>query len=240
MPRFTLCNSSLSGVSAQCRLMRGGGFMMDRSAGPRRAGRSVRPALAASTRSCRVEDVVSGFGVWAWLERRVVLWFRVVESCASWSSRFGLLGAGGAQEWFDDVQELIRGGGERHVPGAGPAQDLRGHRLDHARPAEPGGRGRAAAQGHAGALPETGSCASPRRGLRAHDPRPARRPAARLDGRCPGRRPAALRSFVNGLRHDLAAVTARLTLPWSNGPPRAQSTRSNSLKRQCFGRADFR
>jgi len=28
----------------------------------------------------------------------------------------------------------------------------------------------------------------------------------------------ALHSFVNGLRQDLAAVTAGLTLPWSNGP----------------------
>jgi transposase len=27
----------------------------------------------------------------------------------------------------------------------------------------------------------------------------------------------ALHSFVTGLRHDLAAVTAGLTLPWSNG-----------------------
>jgi transposase len=28
----------------------------------------------------------------------------------------------------------------------------------------------------------------------------------------------ALHSFVTGLRQDLAAVTAGLTLPWNNGP----------------------
>jgi transposase len=30
----------------------------------------------------------------------------------------------------------------------------------------------------------------------------------------------ALHSFITGLRQDLAAVTAGLTLPWNNGPPR--------------------
>ncbi|WP_210435149.1 ISL3 family transposase [Saccharopolyspora sp. ASAGF58] len=47
----------------------------------------------------------------------------------------------------------------------------------------------------------------------------------------------ALRSFVNGLRQDLAAVTAGLTLTWSNGPTEGAVNRAKYLKRQSFGRA---
>jgi len=47
----------------------------------------------------------------------------------------------------------------------------------------------------------------------------------------------ALHSFVNGLRQDLAAVTAGLTLPWNNGPTEGAVNRAKMLKRQCFGRA---
>jgi len=47
-----------------------------------------------------------------------------------------------------------------------------------------------------------------------------------------------LRSFVNGLRGDLAAVTAGLTLPWSNGPTEGAVTRIKSVKRAMFGRAN--
>jgi transposase len=47
-----------------------------------------------------------------------------------------------------------------------------------------------------------------------------------------------LRSFVNGLRSDLAAVTAGLTLPWSNGPTEGTVTRIKSVKRAMFGRAN--
>jgi transposase len=47
-----------------------------------------------------------------------------------------------------------------------------------------------------------------------------------------------LRSFINGLRGDLAAVTAGLTLPWSNGPTEGTITRIKSLKRAMFGRAN--
>jgi transposase len=47
----------------------------------------------------------------------------------------------------------------------------------------------------------------------------------------------ALRSFVNGLRQDLAAVTAGLTLSWNNGPTEGAVNRAKMLKRQCFGRA---
>jgi transposase len=47
----------------------------------------------------------------------------------------------------------------------------------------------------------------------------------------------ALRSFVAGLRADLDAVTAGLTLPYSSGPVEGQVTRIKLLKRQMYGRA---
>jgi len=49
----------------------------------------------------------------------------------------------------------------------------------------------------------------------------------------------ALHSFVTGLRHDLAAVTAGLTLPWSNGPTEGTVNKVKMIKRQMFGRAGF-
>ncbi|CRK59259.1 Mobile element protein [Alloactinosynnema sp. L-07] len=49
----------------------------------------------------------------------------------------------------------------------------------------------------------------------------------------------ALHSFVTGLRQDLAAVTAGLTLPWNNGPAEGAVNRIKMLKRQCFGLANF-
>jgi transposase len=49
----------------------------------------------------------------------------------------------------------------------------------------------------------------------------------------------ALRSFVNGLRLDLPAVTAGLTLPYSNGPMEGANTKVKLLKRQIYGRAGF-
>jgi transposase len=49
----------------------------------------------------------------------------------------------------------------------------------------------------------------------------------------------ALDSFVTGLRHDLTAVTAGLTLPWSNGPTEGTVNKVKMLKRQTFGRAGF-
>jgi transposase len=48
-----------------------------------------------------------------------------------------------------------------------------------------------------------------------------------------------LARFARGLRDDLAAVTAGLTLPWSNGPVEGQVTRLKLLKRQSYGRAGF-
>jgi hypothetical protein len=47
----------------------------------------------------------------------------------------------------------------------------------------------------------------------------------------------ALARFARGLQEDLAAVTAGLTLPWSNGPVEGQITRLKLLKRQGYGRA---
>jgi transposase len=48
-----------------------------------------------------------------------------------------------------------------------------------------------------------------------------------------------LRSFANGLRRDLAAVTAGLTLPYSSGAVEGQVNRIKMIKRQMFGRAKF-
>ena len=50
---------------------------------------------------------------------------------------------------------------------------------------------------------------------------------------------APLRGFARGLRHDLAAVTAGLTLPWNSGPVEGHVNRIKMLKRQMYGRASF-
>jgi len=44
--------------------------------------------------------------------------------------------------------------------------------------------------------------------------------------------------FAQGLRADLAAVQAGLTLPWSNGPVAGHVNRLKLRKRQGYGRAD--
>jgi transposase len=49
----------------------------------------------------------------------------------------------------------------------------------------------------------------------------------------------ALARFAQGLREDLAAVNAGLTLPWSHGSVQGQITRLKLLKRQGDGRAGF-
>ncbi|MEO3781623.1 ISL3 family transposase [Micromonospora sp. B11E3] len=49
----------------------------------------------------------------------------------------------------------------------------------------------------------------------------------------------ALHSFVHGLRMDLPAVVAGLTLPHSNGPIEGANTKIKFLKRQMYGRAGF-
>jgi transposase len=49
----------------------------------------------------------------------------------------------------------------------------------------------------------------------------------------------ALNGFVQGLRKDLPAVIAGLTLPYSNGPIEGANTKVKFLKRQMYGRAGF-
>jgi transposase len=49
----------------------------------------------------------------------------------------------------------------------------------------------------------------------------------------------ALARFARGLREDLAAVTAGLTLAWSNGVTEGQIHRLKLVKRQGYGRAGF-
>ena len=49
----------------------------------------------------------------------------------------------------------------------------------------------------------------------------------------------ALHGFVHGLRRDLPAVVAGLTLPYSNGPTEGVNTKIKLLKRQMYGRAGF-
>lgn len=48
-----------------------------------------------------------------------------------------------------------------------------------------------------------------------------------------------LRSFANGLRSDLDAVTNGLTMPHNSGPVEGTVTRIKTLKRQMYGRANF-
>jgi transposase len=50
----------------------------------------------------------------------------------------------------------------------------------------------------------------------------------------------ALARFAQGLQEDLAAITAGLTLSWSNGPVEGQVNRLKLLKRQGYGRAGVR
>ena len=49
----------------------------------------------------------------------------------------------------------------------------------------------------------------------------------------------ALHGFVHGLRRDLPAVMAGLTMPYSNGPIEGANTKVKFLKRQMYGRAGF-
>lgn len=49
----------------------------------------------------------------------------------------------------------------------------------------------------------------------------------------------AVHGFVHGLRMDLPAVVAGLTLPYSNGPIEGANTKVKLLKRQMYGRAGF-
>jgi transposase len=49
----------------------------------------------------------------------------------------------------------------------------------------------------------------------------------------------ALRSFVTGLRDDLDAVTAGLTLDYSSGSVEGTVNAIKTIKRQMYGRAKF-
>ncbi len=48
-----------------------------------------------------------------------------------------------------------------------------------------------------------------------------------------------MRSFANGIQRDLPAVTAGLSLPWSNGQVEGHINRLKLLKRAMYGRAKF-
>jgi transposase len=50
---------------------------------------------------------------------------------------------------------------------------------------------------------------------------------------------AEMTSFANGLQRDLAAVTAGLSLSWSNGQVEGQVNRLKLIKRSMYGRASF-
>ncbi|MEH1130766.1 transposase [Micromonospora sp. CPCC 206061] len=49
----------------------------------------------------------------------------------------------------------------------------------------------------------------------------------------------ALHAFVHGLRMDLPAVVAGLTVSHSNGPIEGANTKVKLLRRQMYGRAEF-
>ncbi|MBA2811781.1 transposase [Streptomyces sp. KM273126] len=49
--------------------------------------------------------------------------------------------------------------------------------------------------------------------------------------------PRPMQGFVGFLRHDLDAVTAGLTLPWSSGVVEGHEHRLKTLKRAMYGRA---
>jgi hypothetical protein len=48
-----------------------------------------------------------------------------------------------------------------------------------------------------------------------------------------------LTAFAKSLKHDLNAVFAALSLPWSNGQVEGQVNRLKLIKRQMYGRAGF-
>jgi transposase len=49
----------------------------------------------------------------------------------------------------------------------------------------------------------------------------------------------ALHSLITGLRRDLDAVTAGLTMPWNSGPVEGAVNRIKTIKRSMYGRASF-
>jgi len=63
--------------------------------------------------------------------------------------------------------------------------------------------------------------------------------AADLDGWLAAAGETALAGFAEGLKRDLAAVRAALTLPWSTGPVEGQISTLKTTKRTMNGRGDF-
>lgn len=53
------------------------------------------------------------------------------------------------------------------------------------------------------------------------------------------RKLAGLKTFANGLLHDIKAVENGIRLPWSNGAVEGHVNRVKSIKRQMYGRAGF-
>ena len=51
--------------------------------------------------------------------------------------------------------------------------------------------------------------------------------------------PRPLRQFAEGLKKDLDAVIAALTLEWNNGSSEGHIGRLKMIKRQMYGRANF-
>jgi transposase len=51
--------------------------------------------------------------------------------------------------------------------------------------------------------------------------------------------PASIRQFAEGLKTDLEAVTAGLTVAWNNGAAEGHISRLKMIKRQMYGRANF-
>ena len=49
----------------------------------------------------------------------------------------------------------------------------------------------------------------------------------------------AMETFSAGLKSDAAAISAALTMPWSNGQTEGQVNRLKLIKRQMFGHASF-
>jgi transposase len=63
--------------------------------------------------------------------------------------------------------------------------------------------------------------------------------ADKLDDWLTAAQATALAGFVGGLKRDLAAVRAGLSLPWSTGPVEGQISRLKTIKRTMCGRAGF-
>jgi transposase len=63
-----------------------------------------------------------------------------------------------------------------------------------------------------------------------------KRSAAALGAWLARARSSLVASFATGVTKDLAAVTAALNLPWSNGQTEGQVTRLKLVKRQMYGR----